>query len=323
MISDLGIWTIVINLIAIAFAVQYSRSETFGHSWLYWTFWEWTGLRFVWEKVHPPPEKKPEVYRPPSTIAVWVFGLFSLYIALFGLASQRYENAVDKIENRMNAFITQIAVTSPQVRKVALVEIVEIQSLKCPVKPDILSPTTVILSFFQEDRYPETIAVLTRTVEKYKEKLNGAGLEYANLKKANLNQANLVGAYLNSANLEDAKLNGANLEKAKLFAANLEKANLYQANLMGARMKKINLKGANLGYANLTDAYLEKANLEDTDLRGANLERCKGLSIDQLCSSAALFRTKMDSRFRNEVRQKCPQLLSAQLWIEPSPKVAY
>ena len=103
MITDLGIWTIVINLIALAFAVQYSRSDTFGEA-LLWLVWDFTGLRFIATKVFPHEKGK---LSPPVTITLWVIGV---YTALFGIASNRYENAVDKIENRMNAFITQLAV---------------------------------------------------------------------------------------------------------------------------------------------------------------------------------------------------------------------
>ena len=274
MITDLGIWTIVINLIALALAVQYSRSDTLGEA-LLWLVWDLTGLRFVWEKIRPlsDQEKKTIDYRPPATIAVWVFGLFSLYVAVYGLASQRYENAVDKIENRMNAFITQLAVvTNPEVRKVTFKEIAEIQQMKCPVKPQLYDPLTIFLSLVQNDNYDETVTVLTRTLEKYRDDLEGANLVGANLKGARLGDSNLEGARLEGANLSGAWLRGANLEGAYLEGTNLEGTVLTRANLKGARLVAADLEGAGLRDSNIEGAWLGGANLEGAYLEGSNLK---------------------------------------------------
>jgi uncharacterized protein YjbI with pentapeptide repeats len=83
---------------------------------------------------------------------------------------------------------------------------------------------------------------------------------------ANLHYANLCGADLRGANLRDANLRGVNLYEANLYEANLYEANLYEANLYEA-----NLRGANLSEANLRGVNLYEANLGGADLRGANL----------------------------------------------------
>ena len=329
MISDLGIWTIVINLIAIAFAVQYSRTETFREA-LFWLVWDFSGLRFVWEKINPPLDAKPKGYRPPATIAVWVFSFFSVYFALYGFASQRYENAVDKIENRMNVFITQLAVVkNPKLRMEAFSEVNEIQKMNCPIKPLLRDPSSVILSFFIDDIYDETQTVLIRTVEKYKDDLKGvylsqaylkgANLYDAHLEGANLNDANLEGANLSNAHLEGAKLNNANLEGAELYFANLEGAELYDAHLESANLNRANLKGAELRNAHFEGARLfatnlEGANLSDAHLKGARLfesylEAAGFLTVDQLCSTGTLYRSRIDPEFITQVNQQCPETL--------------
>ncbi|MGD9251176.1 MAG: pentapeptide repeat-containing protein [Desulfobacterales bacterium] len=273
-----------IVLCVAAWAVKHTGTDdTKEGAFVVWLLWEFTGFRFIWEKIYPPLENKPAGYRPPATIALWIFGLFSLYMAAYGLASQRYENAVAKIENRMNAFITQLTVVeNPEVRKTAFGEIRAIQKMRCPVYPVLYKPSTVFLSLVDDDKYDEAVTVLTRTVERYRHSLKGADLESANLEGAGLWVANLEDADLEGVNLKGARLVGANLKGAALEGANLKGASLVGANLKGADLSiaylenallgDANLEGTGLAGANLKGAWLEGANLEGAVLRGANLE---------------------------------------------------
>ena len=61
-------------------------------------------------------------------------------------------------------------------------EIGEIQQMRCPVFPKLLKPSTIFFSLVKEDKYDETVTVLTRTLEKYRDDLEGANLVGANLK---------------------------------------------------------------------------------------------------------------------------------------------
>ena len=273
-----------ILLCVAAWAVKYTETDdTKEGAFVVWLLWEFIGFRFIWEKIYPPPEDKPEGYRPPATIALWIFGLFSLYIAVYGLASRRYENAVAKIENRMSAFITQLAVVeNPEVRRTAFGEIRAIQKMRCPVYPVLYKPSTIFLSLVDDDKYDEAVTVLTRTVETYRHNLKGADLEnanlegaglwVANLEDADLQGVNLKGARLAGANLKGAALEGANLKGASLVGANLKGADLSAANLENALLGGANLKGTGLAGANFKGAWLKGANLEGAVLRGANLE---------------------------------------------------
>lgn len=85
-------------------------------------------------------------------------------------------------------------------------------------------------------RYNEKEILFSCDCENFKEALelavkNGANLEGANLECAHLNGANFYGAYLKGAYLYGAYLYGANLECANLKGANLDGANLEGANL--------------------------------------------------------------------------------------------
>ena len=255
MISDLGIWTIVINLIALAFAVQYSRSKSFGEA-LLWLVWDFTGFRFIASKVFP---KQKGTLNPPVTITLWVLGV---YTALFGIASSRYENAVDKIENRMNAFITQLSIAPPEIRKEAFREVAEIQWMICPIEPDLLRPSSVVLSLTMHDIYKEAVTLLIRTVEKFGNNLQGARLFRANLKEAILKSCNLMNADLRWVNFYNADLNGANLQKTELAGTNLEFAKLNRANFNGANLVGANFEGADLKYASFKDAIFSAYPIE-------------------------------------------------------------
>lgn len=289
------LWAIVIAV----FTRKLDKDENF----VKWITWDLTGLRFIWEKFRPPSKKKSNG-RPPSTILIWSFGIFGIYIALFGVASQRYENRTDIMETRANAVITQI---SKDTACRALERIPAIQNMKCPGKPELLRPLTVLNSLFQKDgRNRDICKLFVDTIETWKDNLNnidmtGIYLKEAQLKNANLNATNLTNANfvkanlsyailqkatLNGANLSETILTGTNLTKAKLINAilqhsdsksvilnyaNLEKAKLEQAQMYGAEMNYCVLSNANLRKANLGLAQLNNATLKGADLFGVNL----------------------------------------------------
>jgi len=91
------------------------------------------------------------------------------------------------------------------------------------------------------------------------------------LEEAVKNGADLRGANLYEADLYEANLYGANLRGANLREANLYEANLYEADLRGANLYEADLREANLREADLYEANLYEADLREADLRGANL----------------------------------------------------
>ena len=88
----------------------------------------------------------------------------------------------------------------------------------------------------------------------------------------------------------NANLSKANLSNADLRYANLSNANLSNADLFNANLSKANLSNADLRYANLSNADLFNANLSNVDLSNANLSNAdlpesekirKGVIIDK------------------------------------------
>ena len=97
---------------------------------------------------------------------------------------------------------------------------------------------------------------------------NGADLHDANLREADLRGADLYGADLREANLRYADLRGADLLYALLGGADLYFADLRHADLYGADLPDADFNGADLREANLYEANLDGAELMNAKFHG-------------------------------------------------------
>ncbi|MEA2063026.1 MAG: hypothetical protein U9P14_04960, partial [Gemmatimonadota bacterium] len=173
----------------------------------FWHFtkwlWDFIGFRFVFQKLLPPVDQDTGK-RKPITFILWCLGI---YVAFFGIASQRYENRVDIIENRANAIFTQLA--TPIYEK-ALGRISRVQRMPCPVKPEFWKLCTVCRSLFSKDMlYTEMIVLLKETVENWRGSLSKVDLRSVlknKVKFARFHQLELL-----------PKSRGADGSPAKLF----------------------------------------------------------------------------------------------------------
>lgn len=144
--------------------------------------------------------------------------------------------------------------------------------------------------------------------------LRGANFTEANLMRANFVKTNLRRVNFELANLMEANLMKANLKRANLKGAGLELTNLEEAILWGADLSDANLTEANLKRANLMGADLKDADLEGTNLVEANLENVKNLTIHQVSTVKSLYKAKLDSGLKEQIKEECPHLLE-----EPKP----
>jgi len=263
--------------------------------WLY-HIWNLTGVRLVYRKLVPEPEDQPG-YRKPSTFALWCL---AVYFAAFGLAAQRFESRLDKVEHKSTILITQLATKHS---KKALSRVAAIQNQTCPVKPHFNDPWTIYASLFSSSVLCQSVVQELQTVvEDWKTDLAGVNLSWAKLQTADLFEANLQKADLHFANLQKAVLLFANLQTTDLSGANLQKADLSGANLQEAGLGGANLQKANLIAAKLQEAYLHEANLQEADLRVANLQEADlsvanlqgatGLTFEQLLGVKTLYRAE-------------------------------
>jgi uncharacterized protein YjbI with pentapeptide repeats len=88
------------------------------------------------------------------------------------------------------------------------------------------------------------------------------------------NNADLSKADLSDVDLSGMDLSGVNLREANLSWTNLRKADLSEANLSWTNLREADLSEANLSWTNLRKADLSEANLSWTNLSEANLSGC-------------------------------------------------
>ena len=265
--------TIINRFLWVLWDKKPSKGDTFINKFI-WRLWDFSGARYVWYKVRPLGEKKPSDYKPPSTFFLWLIGI---YVAFFGLASARYENRVDIIENRANAIFAQLA-TPIKIR--ALSRIPRIQNMECPRKPEILKPNTVLLSLLFDDLYHQMVENLKETLEDWSDHLSDISLMRVNLEGADLKRANLQNTDLSQAIMVRANLQGANLNKAWIVSTNFQGADLQEANLQNVFQRGANFQDANLKKAQLEDADLTGVNFQNAKLLLANLAKAEMHSVD-------------------------------------------
>ena len=229
-----------------------------------WIF-RYSGLEFIYKKFNPSKNLQPL-----PTGFIWLVGI---YAAFFGVASQRYENRIEIIENRANSVFAQLAVTS--LEKKTLSRIPMVQNMPCPYKPNILNPLSVFISLIKDSKYAGVSAQLQETIEDWKDSLDSVKLSEAILRGANLRDANLKGADLSKADLRRADLRQADLQEAIL-----QEADFQNANFRGANLQRADLRRADLQQADFQNANLRGANFQFANLRGANLQRASLLGAD-------------------------------------------
>ena len=237
--------------------IKFLKITFFSIKWLF----RYSGLEFIYTKFNPP--------KNPQTLPTGFIWLIGIYVAFFGVASQRHDNRIDIIENRANSIFAQLAVSSSEKR--ALSRIPRVQNMPCPYKPNILNPLSVFLSLFRDSKYEEVSAQLKETIEDWKDSLDSVNLSEAILREADLRGANLRGANLQRADLRGANLQEVDCQNANLREANLRGADLQRANLQEANLQETNLRGANLQRASLLGADLQRAFLPEADLLYTNL----------------------------------------------------
>ena len=210
--------------------------------WFLWCLWHYSGLREICALADP--NWKAATEPKASTFLLWFVGI---YVALFGLASQRYENRLDQIENRANGIYAQLGASNG---KKALERIPHAQAMTLPRKPELWPPWSMLFSLgLCQQESEDNVRALAEIIETFQD-----------LKEVDLRRANLVWANLSGVNLRRAKLNWAKLNWADLSGANLSGAKLNWANLSGAYLiSRADLSGADLSGANLVWANLDRA----------------------------------------------------------------
>lgn len=237
---------------------------------VFWVLYNYSGIKYIVELAQFKRTNDADYEKPPA-LALWVIGI---YTALYGIASNNYEAALDRAENRMSAVATQLSTSDEQAFKNLIAQIPRIQEIETPVEPSLLWPfegNFVLASFFVKEQNPEIVGWTQETIEAWKDTLSGVDLGEVDLFWARLSGADLSNAVLVWADLSEAMLRRANLSGAKLWKTDLSGAELEKANLSEAEFLRADLSGADLSSANFSGAHLQGADFSGAYLEGANL----------------------------------------------------
>jgi uncharacterized protein YjbI with pentapeptide repeats len=268
----------------------------------FWLLWDFTGVRFIYRKLIPYKDNE-NVGRRPSTFLIWCIGI---YVALFGVASQRYESALSKIDNKVN--LTTALVSGNQYK--AMNNIPHIQSILLPIKPELFDFQSVFYSLFG-NKVSERASVkfLAKLIE------DNCG----QLDECDLTKVNLLGAELNFPFAEGTKLYKADLRYAFIKSGYFGNAFLVNSDLSGAFIANTDFRESNLSHANLKDDIIINTNfknavLTNTDFKGAIIldsDFSGALNLDSKCLGQALtlYGTKLDDKIKNEILQLKPHLI--------------
>lgn len=240
--------------------------------------WELVGLRAIYERIVPPPnsESNSPAYKAAPSIGIW---LFSIYFAVLGFATARYERKLERAEFNYNTLTTQLA-ADMQFREI---RVSEVGNLKIPIEPKFeLNNTNFIISvwksLFSESRpYRERHDRITFNEEDAKITIKPVETEsdflilMVELWKHKLNRAYLAKSQLNGASLFNSVFTNADLRDADLSNSDLREANLSKSDSRGAIFKKANLEKANLLSADLRGADFDEANLDEAIMENTRL----------------------------------------------------
>ena len=330
---------IILGLAFIPLILVYLHS--YNHE-VFYSLYNYSGIRAVVEKIHPPEEAFEKGYRKPSSFILWAIGI---YVALFSIASARYDRAINSYEMKIAAWQTQMAT---KYRAEACAQIKTIQKILIPVQPRFFTPTSLLYSFTTEKKYTEGIETLTSTLESYKKDLRNAQLNNSTLQGINLDDANLSGANLSATDLRRANLRRANLSNVNLRWSTLYEAKLSNANLNNSYVRDVDLRFTNLDKAQiqksdfswslLNGSSLREADFKNTlliftDFNGAGLYKAdfRNCTLDttiftgsniidtdvdyiKFIASTILYKTKLPKQIENKLKKTHPDLFEYQKW---------
>jgi hypothetical protein len=302
--------------------------------------YRYSGIESICNKARVVEDQQPKRTLP--SLPIWLLGI---YIALFGLASQKYENRVDIIERKVTSIYARLTpITSailqlpPVIIKLGDSETTFIQNLsefeELPRKYEnkrislsdeeyktlekrkklVLAKKEILSKIPSVQNYPcPVVPSLFKPHKTFFSLFVNAVHEESVIELRELiveARENLVGVNLAEVNLEGARLVEINFDGASFFNANLEGTKLMHANFEQVNLTQANLKKADLYETSLNGANLNGANLDGASLENANLRGVKYLTIEQLSKVRTLYNVKnLKPSLMEQVREKYPNLL--------------
>jgi uncharacterized protein YjbI with pentapeptide repeats len=245
-----------------------------------WLIWEFSGAKSIVMKIVPNRFQGQEA----PTFFLWLIGI---YIAGFGIASQRYENTTYKIDNLVSSMIS---VLPTEMRDYALQRIPKIQWEPCPFKPEILDPRSVWLSLFGDScQYESQVEHLKNILEENGKKLNSLNLGYCDLRGTIFINSNFEKTNLGYSKMEQAIFGGVNFKSAFFFNGKFNKSWFSRCDFKGADLNSVCFEGTFFNECNLAEA--------------------KGIEIEQLLECRSIYKCQLKPEWENIIKEKYPNRL--------------
>ncbi len=256
--------------------------------WLIFTAWytgagilELSGFNTIEEKLRG---KKDDEFH--SSFFIW---FFAIYIGLFGLASQRYETSIDRLQLKETIFDTYISGNN---LSFAFEMIPDIQSSQAPVEPNFYLPLKTVYSFFsqritQNKLIEKTKNVVSKTISKDRLAIKGLDLEGIDLSSIEINPGNNGHVSLTNTNLRGASFNDSPLIRHVDFShSKLDLSTTF----INAKLVRVNF--TKLG------GILTKNKI---DIFASNL--CMAKEISTFCGVSGI-----NPNLKNLLQTKCPNV---------------
>lgn len=281
---------------------------------IFWNLLKWfnnfIGFHFIYRKAFPFKEEPKE--RLP-TFFIWLIGI---YVALFEIASNRYEKSVQLIENRISAVVAQLGTSNSESLKNLYASIPKIQKMVGPVKPNFFESYQLLHDPDIYLPYPDLKSVFNS--------LFGAKVENADTTKwlketLEISKHNLEGANLIGIDLRGADLIGANFKNAILSNAKFQDANLANATFEGATVTNAEFGGALIVGANFEKIIAQSANFEGVIITSKRFRESfwqTKYDKQSLELIRPLFSEKKPVRFNNSNLNEASFINSDLKWVE-------
>lgn len=269
-----------------------------------------SGIRAIWEKLLPPSPDQANSKPKPSTFILWAV---SIYVALFSIATARYDRAIDTHNMLIPIFQTQIAAKD---KKSAYNTAKLLDGVFVPIEPIFFNPFTTVSSFWKTQKYDLWEIILVKTIESYKKDLADAELDGLELEFVDLTEAQLEGANFTNTNLIRADCRNANLHKTNFTSANLSGADLRDTDLTSAVFANANCTNT-LFYTppnfNQSEIVIEVFNTRESIVKKYDKNIGKKdthVAAKQLSHALTLYQAEIPQDIKAELLKTHPHLFS-------------
>jgi uncharacterized protein YjbI with pentapeptide repeats len=210
-----------------------------------WRFvYIYLGIGYILQMIRKPKEGE-YTDRAPSQFIWWVIGI---YAGIFGIAFQKYENRINRLENRYNSLIQQLGGNNTGE---ILTAISDMQTSYTPLEPAIWPPNALI-SLTDSIPNSEIWKLSENTILNWSEHLSRTRLENFSTKTLELH-SHTNNLTIKGRGIEHLKLNNSDSEEPLSFR---------EINVLGCEFEEISIFNSQLSYLNLDKTSVKELNID-------------------------------------------------------------